>query len=201
MLDTAFADAARPARRVILNLLMADYSLGHELLLLQQRNPLVMMNGAEFNALPIVAQIQSVTRAALICCRSWSENKGSHRWLGFWRWKNRRADYPLAIAEFRNYRESGSTFPNILPPEESGRALGAPYFARLTAYACARFGASAMDQPLGLVQWCYFASSEEEGAVRIPNAAETETIDEVARLSAEIEAEHAAKMKGITCPA
>ena len=51
MHDALFADAARPERVSILHLLMLDYSIGHELLLWRQRNPLVTLSRAGFEAL------------------------------------------------------------------------------------------------------------------------------------------------------
>lgn len=71
MHELAFADAVRPARAVILFLPMRNYSLGHELLLLQQRNAFLLTG---FDSLPEEQKRLALVRAADVCSQTWSEN-------------------------------------------------------------------------------------------------------------------------------
>lgn len=195
MIDCAFADASRPARCVIARLPMLDYSIGHELLLLRNRNPLVLISLAEFDKLSKPQQIFSIIQAVMICSRTWAENKKPFRWQRLWEWTSRRTDWPLAIAEFRNYRAQGSTMPLTRSPKESeGRSLQGPHLARVLT--CVGFS---LDIPLGLAQWMYCCEMERQGAMRIKGDKdtdwETSRDEDIARLEAEIRAEQAAKRK------
>jgi hypothetical protein len=193
MHDALFAGAARPARYVILGLPMKSYSIGHELLLLESCNP-ILFNG--FDSLDKVTQRQAAIRASLICSQDWCRNHRAHRWLKLWRWKNRNADYPLAIAYFRNFRKSGSLFPPTPdkeadgiangPGEKKGRELGGPYLARLYNFVAAFpaseikiHGKTAFDFPMGLANFLYLTNLECDGDLKIENAKEAEIKQEM----------------------
>lgn len=190
MNDIAFADAARPARRVILNLLMADYSIGHELLLLQQRNPLVIMSEQEFNGLATSDKVSAISRAALACCQTWGKRNNPHRWLTYWRWKNRNTDYALAIADFQNYRHLGSTMPTLLEIEGPKKHLGIPHLARILNHV------RDFDMPLGLAQWLYYSQAEVEGSVNV----KTEHQSQVESAMDEMTAQILKEQKEKSCP-
>src|SRR5579884_1995299 len=69
MHDLQFADAVRPARVVVLKLPLRPFSIGHELLLYRERNPLL------FNGNFSEGQLhKALVQAANICSQSWSEN-------------------------------------------------------------------------------------------------------------------------------
>lgn len=153
MHDLAFADYTRPTRVACLRLPLLPYSLGHELILSQQRNPLAICTRATFDALPEDDQIQSLIRAVSVCSRSWSGNHKPEKWLWLWWWMIQKTDWPVAIADFRNYLEAGrSTLPviNADDPESKeafeialgiqkmdpgGRALGSPFLAQMILFA------------------------------------------------------------------
>lgn len=184
MHDSAFAEAARPTRCSILRLPLLDYSIGHELLLFRQNNPLLFTKEG-FDSITPDAQCAAVIRGVLICSRTWSENKKAHKWLRVWNWFNRNADFPLAIAEFRNYRESGSSFlpsPSEIADDiangekKEGRRLGSPFMARLYNFVCALpdreikvHGESAFDFPMGFATHLYFSHLEVEGSLKVQN--------------------------------
>jgi hypothetical protein len=199
--NAAFADAARPARAVVLRLPMLPYSIGHELLLTQEANPLVG-SWVDFLKLPMDRQIYSVIRAATICSKTWEENKKPDRWTRLWLWLNRNSDYPFEIANFRNYREAGSTFPAIGAPTSDGRFLGSPFLARLLAF----HGVDSFDVPLGYAQWLYFAHAEQEGACKVLNDNEASAKqlvenfpdDEKQRIAKLMK--ERMKAKGVKCP-
>src|SRR6185437_4421572 len=70
MHDAALAAAARPTRYVILGLPMKPYSIGHDILLFNQGNPIL---STEFDSLDKVDKRQAVIWAADICSQSWNE--------------------------------------------------------------------------------------------------------------------------------
>lgn len=191
MHETAFLDAVRPARRVILRLLMLPYSIGHEILLAQRKNPLVQLSQEDFNKLTIEQQCAAVIEAALICSRTWKQNQRQHKWVKLWGWFIRKEDFALAIAEFRIYRAEGSTWPMIAPLDDSekGRELGSPYLARILSYATTVYGENALDAALGLSQWLYFAHAESEGACRVENEMEEAVRTQKAAILEDIERE------------
>ena len=178
--NQAFADAARPSRAVVLRLLMLPYSIGHEIQLTQEGNALLAPWDV-FNSLTAGQQCYSVARAAQICCRTWRENQNKPigRWfLKRWRFYNRNADYALEIANFRNYRAAGSTFPAIGKPDGDGRVLGSPFMARLLAFA----GMENIDMPLGMAQWMYFATAEADGSCKVLNDHEQQVQSELEQI-------------------
>lgn len=171
MHDLAFADAVRQAPVKILKLPMLDYSVGHELLLQRYRNPLLAPKKA-FDELDASIQRSSIIRAALICSRTWNENKKREWFLGIYLLMIRKEDHALSIAQFRNYRDAGSTYPRPKKQESKGRELGSPLMSRLVAYGGSIFGNSIFDKPLGMIQWMYFAHCEQEGCLEIENESE-----------------------------
>lgn len=193
MNDLAFADAARPTPPRILRLPLLPYSIGHELLLQAARNPI--LGGPEFLAEFDPAQRRkAILRAVLVCSRNWSQNRQPERWLSLWDWTIRRHDTDLSIAEFRAYRDAGSSCPEIKPSDNGdGRPLGAPLMARLLSFSAARFGAAAYDQPLGMLQWMFYAWAEFKGACRVENATERQIREEIAEHQAQYAREQEAK--------
>lgn len=183
MQETLFADAARPATAVILRLRLLDYSIGHEILLQRQRNPLVTLSWEDFNKLKLTEQITALLRAVLVCSQTWEQNKKPQKWVWLWSWLNRKENYPLAIADFFNYRLSGSTFPvtTKLGESEAGRRFGGPLLARVIDKVAPLYGRETMDCPLGFSYWLYFSAMEAEGCVKIENQEERQTREEVDR--------------------
>jgi hypothetical protein len=205
MHDLAFADAARPTRVACLRLQLLDYSIGHEILLLQQRNPLLCLARDDFDTLPLAEQILAVKSAALICCQTWRQNQTRHRWLRLWGWLTRKSNYALAIAEFRNYLDEAHRLLPIPGREEDeiangerddhGRESGAPFLAQLLNYISAfqHFSISAFDFPYPLASALYLAHLESEGRIRIANRKETEIAMEMNEHRAAVAAEEAAE--------
>lgn len=210
MHDEAFADATRPTPACVLCLPLLDYSIGHEVLLLRRRNPIVLLSPAHFFDLSDQEQARAIMEAVWICANTWRENRRQpFAWLKIriWGWKIRNANFSLAIAEFRNYLDAGRTLPPLLPCDDNqGRLCGAPFLARLIQYLVRHMKKTeeeAMDYPFGQAQFHYFTHAENEGALRIKNADEVDFENyceeqdaiEAARLAAE-EAK-----KEATCPA
>jgi hypothetical protein len=209
MNEEAFADATRPTPRVILRLLMLDYSIGHELFLTARRNPLLFLAAKDFADLPDEAQRLAVCEAALVCSQPWKSLKLRQRWLRIWGWLIRKEDFAAAAAEFLAYRAAGSRCPRIADPwaadeepAEKGRALGSPWHARMINFLRGQGipNDEVMDYPLGKATFEFFAHMEDESRVKVENADERETREGVERLEAEARAE-ALHQKGATCPA
>jgi len=209
MHDLAFADAARPSRVVCLRLLLQPYSVGHELLLWQARNPLLLSSQEDFDKLPTAQQIFALVRAVSICSRNWSENQKPERWVRLWGWLIRKTDWPVAIAEFRNYlREGRSLVPCLISEKKDdreayemangeelngkGRALGAPFLAQTMLFCASTLGMpleSIYDAPFALCGNLYFTQLESEGRVNIENVTESKYKQEMAEHRASIAAE------------
>jgi hypothetical protein len=217
MQDIGFADgvkgggvaqcrALRPAR--VLGIDLADYSVGHELMLLELRNALVFLDERDFAALSFSEQAVTVMEAAWVCSNSWMENHSRRGWRWHWLWCRRlrwtKPDWALAVAEFRNYRREGSTVPVIVPSEsimhrksEGGRALGSPLLAGVLRIGFELLGpARGYDLPLGMGQWLYFERAERDGGLQVANGTELQGMAEERQHREDYEREQSAKNGG-----
>lgn len=174
MHELALADSARPARFAILGVPLLEYSLGHELLLISLRNPVVFEG---FAGLGTGEQSAALIQAVLICSRPWEKRFRPRPWF-WWKWFNLRnlfPDYALAAVQFTAYRLAGSTAFPVEPSEGGGRSLGAPAQALVIQFVARAFNlrvAEAHDFPYGYGLAHYYAHLETEGALKIPNAAD-----------------------------
>lgn len=183
MSELAFAEAARPRPRRILRVQLLPYSIGHELILIRYRSPLLFLDPEDFSGLDAPLRRMATLQAVSVCSRTWEENTQPERWLRLWGWLIRNEDFDKAADEFRAHRNEGSTCPSILPPEngddEYARAPGSPLMCRLLDYAANALGPGVFNQPLGMVQWMYFAHKEHEGALRVENDFECQIREEI----------------------
>ena len=74
--EFSFADCAAPARQVVLGLPLRDYSIGHRLLFLRQRNPLLWSGQSDFDALPFETQTKWLIEAVTVCNQSFAWRRG-----------------------------------------------------------------------------------------------------------------------------
>jgi hypothetical protein len=205
MHEYIFTDAAIPTPVECLNVPLAPYSVRHELILLRHRSPFLCQSEAEFNALTHPEQVFAIMLAVQTCAakRIWFP------WL--WRKFIRREDYPLAIAEFRNYLAAGRALLPTLSPSvkedadayeianngekmTSGRSLGAPLLAQLINFGIREFRLSyddVLDTPLAHLANLYFAHLESNSCMSIENGAEADARAQMARNLAEVESETA----------
>jgi hypothetical protein len=195
MHEIQFADAVRPARAIVLQLLLLPYSIGHELLLFQQRNPFKVQAGP----LDLPGQAQALIQAVNICSMTWAENHFTPR---TWREKRRSkkvwAKWERAIKrgvriaecgfgetiwdgeieKFTGYLKAGAAAPPVQEPEGAGgRDMGAPFHASLLQFVIAKMGVkpdAAYDYPLALAKFHYYTAAEASGAVNIINAHQSE---------------------------
>jgi len=204
MHDLAFADAARPTRVACLRLPLCDYSLGHELLLQRELNPILLLPADQFNALPLEEQILSLNRAVLLCSQTWRQNIKPPWFWRLWLWRIKTENYPLALADFRNYLAAGRA---LLPRptdeadaiangerDDKGRGFGAPFLAQLYNYMVAhhaRIWPEPWDVPYALAAALYFTHLETEGTWRIENLRESEIKTEMDGHRAAVAAEEA----------
>lgn len=202
MHDLALADAARPTPARILKLRMEPYSIGHELLLIQQRNPIILSD-SEFAAIHLEDKISSVMDAALICSRNWNQNQSPAIWTRYGLKLIHGQDVLAEVVAFRDYRAVGSSFPKVMPSDDPGSTcvLGGPFLARLIM-AVASVWQPVMDCPLSFAQHLFFAESERRGECRIEGFVENLVQKQVDEMTAQIHKEHAeraAKEKEATC--
>lgn len=204
MHEIAFADVSCPERHVVLKLPLRDFCIGHRLLLLRQRNPLLWMPEADFNLLPFANQVFYLLEAVYVCGQSYAHRikleKGAGiidrflNWLKVKAWHRRRkreeTDWALELANFRNYlnssrlitdfkgqREGFPFLPTVAAPDAKGRALGAPYDTSLVQFLIRELRLSAeqaFEYPLALAEVHYLTWLEREGGLRILNAFEME---------------------------
>jgi hypothetical protein len=224
--EISFADAVRPTPVVVLKLPLRPYSLGHEALLWHLQNPLLTHSWSQFNELSLQQQINSVLDAVWICANTWKQNQGEpfrRLKLKIWRWRLEGENFPLGIAEFRNYLAAGRKLPNgptehaleVLYPKDEirGRAPGSALLAQLYSYACSPAFAiqrqsadyaderrflttktpNVWDLPYSMVGHLYFTAMEMEGNARIENTQEREEQAELDKINREIAEE---KSKG-----
>lgn len=190
MHESCLARAARQTPAVVLGLLLRPYSLGHELALIRENNPLWEIDTASAGQL---------AEAVWICGSTWNELRPS--WWNLFKariWMRRvsakkgrfgkptppRFDFEQELKKFVAYRNEGSLeFPidDSLDTTESGgtsRTPGAPFLLRLHMFLTMRRGksdAAAWDFPYGLakMEWCSFWESET-GRLKIYNHEDAE---------------------------
>lgn len=171
-MDAAFAAAARPERRKIMGLLMLPYSIGHEIVLLSEGSLLLTLTPDEFQKADLQKRITSIIRAVLVCSRDYRQIP--HKWLKLWAWTNRKSDVEKCIADFREYRDEGSSFPRLATPAEESRSYGSPHLTRVLNFGLSKFGDRVYDMPLGLVHFLFFSEVEADGGCLVENADERE---------------------------
>jgi hypothetical protein len=218
MHDLAFADSARPSRVVCLRRLLQPYSIGHEILLWQTRNPLLLATREEFDALPEADQAAALCRAVVVCSRNWLDNQKPVPRPRLWSWQLRKTDWPLALAQFRSYLSAGRTMLptlNSAIPEDAeaykianndeplggnGRALGSPFLAQLILFARTTLDIpflDTLDIPFAIAGNLYFTHLENDGRLNIENAREAQVRSEMAQHRADAEAERAAQTEAL----
>lgn len=175
MHDAAFADAFRPPRFTVLLLDLMDFTIGHELVLWQRRNPLVVSSASEFDQQPWNFKIKALSQAVLVCCRR------APRLASFWGRRCANLGLDAEVQKFRDYRAAGSLdLPTAKMPRTQGHPyhyFGGPELARLINYVTrmhsvmvqTHFEGSPLNFPLGLARMLYLVDAECEGGIWIKN--------------------------------
>lgn len=179
MHEPLLAEAALPAPTVVLGLLMRPYSLGHELFLLREENPLVTE--------PTKANAGHLLQAVWVCASTWDEAKRTpYDWLAGLKlkllaWRNRGANIETQTLLWLAYRYKGTAeFPLseiASPDKQSGRLPGAPFLLRLHMFAMEHLRLSesaAWDYPYGLAKMRWACYWEQQGGLDIYNDNEAE---------------------------
>ena len=109
--EFSFVDSVIQNPVTVLGLRLKSFSLGHEIILSKQKNPLVILTAGQFAVFTPESQVAAIQNAALVCYRSWTENQRPEKWLRLWQWRIRKMDHGQAIQDFLKYRADGSTFP------------------------------------------------------------------------------------------
>lgn len=196
MHEAVLASAALPPPAVVLGLLLQPYSIGHELFLIREGNPLA------FALRPIghLATRPQLAQAALICCQGWSANRDQWRdrlsglKLRLWRWRTRKLDLESEVDAFVKYQSGGCLELPLSPTitdtknETPSRLSGSPFLLRVHQFLTTKLGLSqpeAWDYPygLGVIQWETW--HESEGSLHVLNAAEAEHLEFVERMEKE----------------
>jgi hypothetical protein len=193
MHEAVLAQAALPTPARILGLRLRDYSLGHELFLIRENNPLAQKTTTDGHRL---TQIGALKQAVLICSCSFEEARGMHRdplmrvklWLwnrAIRKWERMGSRRGMAsevvwgaeLERFRNYQRSRDLeLPVSNMPDadggKPGRPYGAPFLLRVQQFLVMKLGlsdAEAWNYPyaLGVLQWETWC--ETEGSLRLAN--------------------------------
>ncbi len=179
MYEDILSQAVLPAPVQVLGLALKPYSLGHELWLIRQDNPLAILFG---NSKPIPAA--SLLEAALICEHTFDENRemNSSLWETFKipHWAKRAAKKFNAFSElekFQKYRDECLVeFPCQSPAKSSdsapSRYLGAPFLIRVHSFLVSQFhltSSQAWDEPFGFAKMRYAAWMEDNRRMEIKN--------------------------------
>jgi len=189
MHEAALSSAALPAPTLVLGLLLEPYSLGHELFLIRENNPI--LTGERLPTMPDLAG------AALICCQGYEANRRMYRdrllplklWL--WRLRNRRAQFLPELACFRGYMAAGRQEMPLSPmvkKQGDGRAPGAPFLLRIHQFLTTKLGLTqeaAWDFPYGFAVMQWEAFYESEGGLNIQNGPETSHLEYVDKMEKE----------------
>jgi hypothetical protein len=203
MHEAALAQAALPAPTLCFGLELRPYSLGHELFLIRELNPLLTCSDLSRVTRADLAQ------AVLICCQSFEECKRMHSdWfiglkITLWRRRVQKMNFGRELQGFLDYRASGSLeFPlteRVRCGASPGRPAGAPFLLRLHQFLVTRLNKSdsaAWDYPLGLAKMHWLAYWESEGGVTIYNSHDAQfdryCAEEDAKELAELKAKEAA---------
>jgi hypothetical protein len=180
MHEAALALAALPAPTVVFGMLLRPYSLGHELFLIREQNPIALGT--------CKVEREHLALAVLICCQSYEEAKRTafdplirlKLWL--WKRRTRHCDFKTELAAFREYQKQGSLeFPvsDVVRPDRkpSSRAPGTPFILRLHQWLIEHLRLTevqAWDYPLGLAKMRWACHWEMEGGLDIYNAHDAE---------------------------
>jgi hypothetical protein len=202
MHEQILARAALPQRAVVAGLLLRPYSLGNELWLIRDRNPLIELSDMlryrpeQKDAIADLRKLitePDLVAAALICCQTWSESRGMatdwllglklailrHRLHG---WVFRRPfKLQNEIDRFLEYRGEGVAEFRLsgveTPGEKKSRCPGAPWLLRVQQWLVQHYGlteSEAWDYPIGLAVLRWQTYWEEQGGIEIYNYADAE---------------------------
>jgi hypothetical protein len=187
-------------------MLMRPYSLGHELHLLREDNPLV---SGGINANP---RREDLAQAVLVCSQTFEEcRRMNSDWLlplKGWLWRRRVRKLPTGphVQAFLEYRQDGMREfpPSSTPRSDSspGRPAGAPFLLRLYQFLVVEMHMPTVyqhpltnevltpwDHPFGLAQMQFATHWEERGSFDIYNYHDA-VHDEAARKLDEWEAKN-----------
>lgn len=199
---------------------LRPYTLGHEIMLLAERN--LFLCSPDIENEPLENWCVDLQRAADICSMDWAENHFRPKsWIealkhqkAYKKWAKvlKKSDFFAEIPMFRAYLSVGRSLLPVLSssmPEDaeayelannaekmgSGRSLGAPLLAQLLTFAMVDLHltkSEAMDSQFSEIGNLYFANLESEGSLYIENYKELEARNKMTTFRAESKAEREA---------
>ena len=180
MHEKIFSEAFNPVPCRVLGLKLRNYSIGHELALIKQGNPIITYAESSFNELSQAAQNLSLASAVEICCYRVPVLKI------IWAIRQIGCNFKEEIKKFRVYRDSGSLdLPTTRQSRVSGLSFhyfGSPELARLINYVSeyhaiminVHFNGSPLNFPLGVARMLYASKLECDGSIWVENFKDAE---------------------------
>ena len=180
MHETQFSKSFNSPSISVLGLKLRSYTIGHELALISQGNPIVTYTEKSFSELPSPVINFSLASAVEVCCARIPTIKV------LWAIMKMRCNFSEEVRKFREYRSSGSEdFATTRQPRTQGvpfHYFGAPELATLINYVSvnhkmmidAHFGGTPLNFPLGMAKMLYTTSLECDGLVWVENFQDVE---------------------------
>jgi len=177
MHEAALAQAALPAPTVVLGMPLRPFSIGHELALIREGNPLA----ETLTDSQSIVDRAALAQAALICSETWAGIRSLHKdpWLPLklliWKLRTRNADQVEEVRAFNAYRNAGSLEFKVSDMRQAGqppRQPGAPFLLRLQQFLVVTMRLSeeqAWNYPYGLAKMQWSAFWEGEGGLALYN--------------------------------
>lgn len=195
MHEAIFSNSFSPAPCKVFGISLDAYTIGHEIALIKQGNPLVAYSSASFSELSGPAKKMALAMAVEICGKFGRLNKWIFAVKVF---RANEKEIATQLSVFAAYREaSAQDLPTVKMPRTEGvpfHYFGAPDLARLVNFISAvhkpmmdaHFSGSPLNFPLGLARQLYSTHLECEGAIWIENWQDME----IKRKRAELDAQN-----------
>lgn len=142
------------------------YSIGHEIILWRENNPLVTRERDVLR--------EDVAAAAFVCCQTWEESQSAGWLYNFirikaWNFRTRKLNAATEALKFDAYRREALSLPHHymgnMPKGTAVRMTGTPMIFQLFRFVMGLgyTEAQARNYPLAMARWHWLASEESKG--------------------------------------
>lgn len=171
-----YAEALFPDARSACGVQLHPLTLGHALLLRRLDNPFV--RGESSYGLDVKLTFNDVLEAAFVASRRWDvAARDVNRWRVVWwmrmKWLTRRRWIAEDTAALLRWSREQWSVPEVVATNDGGAVRGAELLHLLVVFCCQHLGCShaeALNIPIRVALWDYFAHNENEGSMRMVGA-------------------------------